>query len=238
MGTDEGDGLAVCLYSGSDSSGGAISRSLRLKLRVLGELADEGFPVSARAFLPDGDGSDERVLTAPTALSAIGHRAFGLANLYVFEFGGAYDVFDLIFLASRRAPTVAVYHGVPAVDARSEGDRAVVERSLRQRYNLFAAHHVACESERGRQELLDLGLPADRLSVLPIPGGERPDGAWRATDHDHVDPHSYLAFRRRFVGLVALLLRDGGRPPPPWLSQLEALGERAGSDGAAPVTRP
>jgi glycosyltransferase involved in cell wall biosynthesis len=163
------DRLRVCLYSGLNVSADAISNSLRLRLRVLGELGDEGFPIEATAFVQGTDDPDGRVLGTPTAFDAIGNPRFGTADLHLFEFGVAYELFDLIFLAARFAPTGAVYHNVTPVELVSEGNRAAIERSLRQRYNLFAADHVACVSELNRRDLLELGLPEDRLSVAPLP---------------------------------------------------------------------
>ena len=163
------DPLRVCLYSGLNVCADAISNSVRLKLRILGELRDEGFPVAAHAFVQGTDDGDPRVITAPTALEAVGNPRFGAADIHLFEFGIAYDLFDLIFLARRLAPTGAMYHNVTPLELVSESNRGAIHRSMRQRYNLFAAHHVACVSELNRRDLLELGLPEERLSVAPLP---------------------------------------------------------------------
>ena len=62
----------------------------------------------------------------------------------------------------------------------------MIERSLRQRENLFELDHVLCDSELNRADLERLGVPTDRLSVLHMPpdvvGGSRSDW-WRRRDH-------------------------------------------------------
>lgn len=166
---DHRDPLRVCLYSGLNIAADAISNSLRLRLRVLRELREDGFPIEVTAFVQGTDNGDARVVTAPTALDVIGHPAFRAAALHIFEYGIAYDLFDVVFLAAELAPTGAVYHNVTPLDLAGDANRAVIERSMRQRYNLFAADHVSCVSEVNRQELIALGMPEDRLSVTPLP---------------------------------------------------------------------
>ncbi len=163
------DPLRVCLYSGLNVAADAISNAVRLKLQVLGDLRDEGFPVEAWAFVQGTDDPDPRVIGAPTAFDVIGNPRFGAADLHLFEFGIAYELFDLIFLTQGLAPTGAMYHNVTPVELVSETNRASIERSLRQRYNLFAAQHVACVSELNRRDLVAIGIPEDRLSVSPLP---------------------------------------------------------------------
>ena len=95
---------------------------------------------------------------------------FARSNVFVYEFGINYDLFDSLFLLRDGQRSVGVYHNLtPPALIDLPHARAHVERGLLVRHNLGLLDHVACDSEFNKQDLLDCGLADERLSVLALP---------------------------------------------------------------------
>jgi glycosyltransferase involved in cell wall biosynthesis len=176
--------VKVALCSGVLFRHDAISHSLRLKLDLLRRLRDEGRPVEVTAFVQATDEPAGDVVVCNDATDIGFQPGFLDADLYVFEFGIYYRLFDAIFLVADPERILAVYHNVTPLELVTDpAIKPVIERSYVQRNNLTHAGHVACVSELNRRDLLALGLDEDRLSVLHLPPGHeaaaraRPAGA-------------------------------------------------------------
>lgn len=162
--------LEVALYSGLYVRHDAISNSLGHKLNLLGSLRRRGLPVRGTAFVSASDYRHGRVRVVAQPSQAMADPRFWSAQIHLFEFGIAYDLFNCILALPPGAGAVAVYHNITPLElVDDELVRAAIERSLVQRYNLFIASHVICDSEFNRDELIAFGLPPERLSVAHLP---------------------------------------------------------------------
>lgn len=159
----------VALLSGACVSHDAISYSLRLKLDVLRSLARTGHDVDVRAFV-QGTDLDDPDIRACSLHGLLIDPEFNRSNVFVYEYGIAYELFDSIFLLREGQRSVGIYHNVTPLDLVDwpEGRKRVKE-GLLQRQNLGVLDHVACDSEFNRLDLVACGLPEKRLSVLSLP---------------------------------------------------------------------
>src|SRR5438445_6695402 len=171
--TEVGAGLPpvrVALYSGLCIERDAISYSLRLKLEILERWRAAGVPVEATAFVHCSGYEDDCIRHVESVSHLLRIPEFRAADVHIFEFGIYYPLFDAVFLLADGVPAIAVYHNItPPELADDPRLRSVLERSFVQRHNLSRMSLVASDSEYNRLELLELGLPAERLSVLPLP---------------------------------------------------------------------
>lgn len=158
----------------------AISSSLSLKLGIVDDLAARGLPVRATVFTGASDISDRRIRLAPGVIDLVGDREFARADVHVFEFGVHYPGFDVVYLLPPDVPTLGVFHNITPPEVVPPEARPVIERSLMQRQNLFELDHVLCDSELNRDDLLRIGMPSERLSVLHLPpaAAPAPRSAW------------------------------------------------------------
>jgi glycosyltransferase involved in cell wall biosynthesis len=197
--------LRVALYSGLMIRHDAISASLRTKLDVLEGWRDRGVPVDVVAYVQSTDRPRRSVVVAPTAAAALNHSDCLAADVHLFEFGIYYELFDLLMILPRSASRLAVYHNITPLGLVDDPVvRDAVVRSQRQKANLDVADQVVCVSEYNRDDLLDYGLPADRLSVLHLPGFSGVPSARPTRRHGPVE----LLFVGRFVrskGVLDLL---------------------------------
>jgi glycosyltransferase involved in cell wall biosynthesis len=178
----------VALYSGLVVDGDAISSSLRAKLAALRAASTRGLDVEVVAFCQYSDVDDPAVQPVHGGVEELIERpAFQRASVHVFEFGIYYQLFNVAHLI-RAERMAAIYHNItPRRLISDPAAQTAVDRSLIQKHILTRMSHVACDSEFNRQDLLDFGIPADRLSVLPLPGsfagppatprGQRPSSA-------------------------------------------------------------
>jgi len=162
--------LHVALSSGIFVRHDAISNSIAHKLQVLSELEADGWPVRATVFTHGTDSHDPRVRKVDTVQDALRLPEFSEADVHFFEFGIAYPLFNAVFVLDRRLPQVAVYHNItPPHLVLDRLGRTAVEAALVQKHNLDRFDHVSCVSEMNFQDLLRFGIPAERMSVLPLP---------------------------------------------------------------------
>ena len=102
--------------------------------------------------------------------SLLVHPAFAAADLVIYHWGIAYDLFDSIVAAPRTGRRVAVhFHNATPAELLTGEDRAKGARSSAQADLLTCgAVEVWTYSEFNRRTLLDLGVDPGRLHHVPI----------------------------------------------------------------------
>jgi glycosyltransferase involved in cell wall biosynthesis len=159
----------VALVSGACVRHDAISYSLRLKLDLLRSLRRAGSDLEVRVFVQgtDLDDPEIRVLSLRDLLL---DPDFTDSNLVIYEYGLAYELFDSLFALGPSQRSIGIYHNVTPLELVQLPDaRERVRAGHLLRHNLALLDHVACDSEFNRSDLLDCGLPEERLSVLSLP---------------------------------------------------------------------
>jgi glycosyltransferase involved in cell wall biosynthesis len=193
--------MRVALYAGVYMRADAISTSVRYKLETLRRLADDGVPVLPTLFAHGSDCNDPAMLEVASVHEIARTEEFHAASAHIFEFGISYDLFDAMFIVPPGPVIVGVYHNVtPPELAHNFELRETLERSLTQRHNLFNAHRVLCDSEFNRDDLVRLGIPEERLSVLHLPPAIVPP-PHQVSDEDTVE----LLYVGRFVQAKGVL---------------------------------
>lgn len=161
----------MALYSGLWVRHDAISSSLGLKVDLLERLREAGFPVETTVFVHDTDRRDDPDVHRHDGItSLLADPAFAAADVHIFEYGIHYPLFDAVYFTRPEVASLGVFHNVtPPPLASTHEERVVLERSIRQRENLAQMDHVMCDSEFNRDDLLAMGLPPQRLSVVHLP---------------------------------------------------------------------
>jgi glycosyltransferase involved in cell wall biosynthesis len=161
--------IRVALLNGVYVRHDAISYSLRLKLDLLRSLRSAGHAVEVDAFV-QGTDLDDPDVHVRSLIELVRDPVFAAADLFVYEFGINYDLFDSVFLLGEDKRCVGIYHNVTPPELIDWAPaRAQVEHGLLLRHNLGLLDHVACDSEFNRGDLLECGLAGERLSVLALP---------------------------------------------------------------------
>lgn len=196
--------LRVALYSGIYLQHDAISDSLRHKVSIFDSLAASGAPVEITLFTHATDCADERIRVIPSVTGLLHTPEFWSADVHLYEFGIYYPLFDSVFLVPDDRPKIAVYHNItPLHLVDGAPARKAVERSLVQKHNLCHMDHVACDSEYNRLDLIEFGLPDERLSILHLPPRCVAAHARQTTTQNNSPAH-YL-FVGRFVRAKGVL---------------------------------
>lgn len=163
--------LRVALYSGIYVHHDAISDSLRHKVKILRDLQDAGVAVEFTTFTQHSDYSGD-VVIVPTVASLVARPEFWDADVHVFEFGIAYELFMAAYLVPADRLVIGVYHNItPRHLLKDSRTLAALERSETQQELLLRFDHVACDSMFNLEQLLALGMSPDRLSLLHLPPG-------------------------------------------------------------------
>jgi glycosyltransferase involved in cell wall biosynthesis len=161
----------VALYSGLIIEGDAISASLLAKLAALRRANGKVLDVETVAFCQFSNIDDPDIqIVAGGVLDLLGREDFRRASLHIFEFGIYYQLFNVAHLLAP-GQMAAIYHNITPRELISDPEvQAAIDRSMQQKHLLARMSHVACVSEFSRLELLEFGIPASQLSVLPLPG--------------------------------------------------------------------
>jgi glycosyltransferase involved in cell wall biosynthesis len=159
----------VALYSGVVVEGDAISTSLRRKLGALRKQR-ERLGIDVVAYCHHTDVADPGIeVVEGGAVDLLGRESFQRARAHVFEFGIHYRLFDIANLLPSES-MAAVYHNVTPRDlVHDRLSEAAIDRSLDQKHLLARMSHIACVSEFNRADLVEFGIPPQRLSVMPLP---------------------------------------------------------------------
>jgi glycosyltransferase involved in cell wall biosynthesis len=200
-----GPRLRVALVSGLLIKHDAISNSVRLKLDLLRRLRDTGSPIEVTAFVlgTEEEGSDVIRVGGVTDLAI--HPRFHGADVYVFEFGIYYQLFDAVFLLADPSRVLAVYHNITPLELVVEPSaRAAVERAMVQKHNLVQAGRIICDSELNRDDLVEFGIEPERLTVHHLPPARPPRPRRSRSAGDPVEL-TYLGRIVRPKGILDLL---------------------------------
>ncbi len=228
---------SIALYSGLIVDGDAVSTSLRAKLSALRTARRDGLDVETLAFCQYTNVEDPAIQVVPGGVpDLIARPDFRRASLHVFEFGIHYQLFNVAHLLPPNR-MAAVYHNVtPRQLVVDPVVQAAIDRTMYQKHLLERMSHVVCISEFSRLELLDFGIPAERLSVLPLPGSFDTSPGPERGGRPEAEPVRFLFVGRlvRAKGVLDLLaavkcLLDSGETG----FEVILAGRRAGSDNLA-----
>ena len=157
--------LQIALHAGEVGHHDAVSRSLVGTLRLLRHLAGRGAPVEVTALVASTDCDEPGIQVVPRTWDRLTAPSFRRADVHVWEYATWYEGFDVVFVTRPAALNVAICHGVAASDVPPP----LLQRTLVRRHTLSRMHHVACDGEGSRADLIELGLDPARLSVVPAP---------------------------------------------------------------------
>ena len=161
--------LQVALCSGVFVEHDGISASLGGRLELLQRLRAGGAPVRTNVYCRGSNIADPNVAVVDGVASLLLEPGFLRADVVCFELGIYYDLFDAIFALPDNAARIGVYHNITPVELVPPEHLEDMQRSIRQRSNLARAHHIICISEYNRRDLLDIGIPPESTSVVPLP---------------------------------------------------------------------
>jgi len=159
----------------------AISFSLRSKLDLL-RSGQTTRPFEARAFVQLTDADDDGVRVVYDSWQLAKDEWFRDADLYVYEFGIQFDLFNAVFLTPPERPILGVFHNItPPELVNDEAARAKSHASMVQAHNLARCAEVLCISPYNVRSLHELGIDDVPTSVLGLPPARPPAARPSAT---------------------------------------------------------
>ncbi len=160
--------LRVALYSGIVLERDAVSMSFLWKLRLLQRLRDEGLPFRVTGYTQSTEYDDPDIRVHPHLGSLVRDPSFNAADVHVFEYAMWYDLFDALLLVEH--PSLVIDHNTtpPELVEDPAGKEACAKAAL-TRHNLHLATRIATVGEFTRDQLVEMGLAADRIDVIHLP---------------------------------------------------------------------
>ncbi len=160
--------LRVALYNGIVLERDAVSRSFLWKLRLLQRLRDEGHPVQVTGFTQGSDFDDPDIRIHPHVGTLVRDPYFNAADVHVFEYAMWYELFDALLLVER--PSIVVDHNTTPPELVDDPvvKEACVKATL-ARHNLHLASRIVTVGEFTRDQLVEMGLGAERIEVIHLP---------------------------------------------------------------------
>jgi glycosyltransferase involved in cell wall biosynthesis len=197
--------LRVALYNGIVLERDAVSMSFLRKLRLLQRLRDEGYPVHVSGFTQGSDFDDPDIRIHPHVGTLVRDPSFNAADVHVFEFAMWYELFDALLLVAP-ASLVVDHNTTPPELVEDPVVKEACARASLVRHNLHLADRIVTVGEFTRDQLVGMGLAADRIDVIHLPAAAASRGPRVAPGHSgsRVD----LLYVGRFVaakGIVDLL---------------------------------
>lgn len=141
----------------------AISDSVRGTQRAI--RAAYGFNPTIYCYACDYRDIPHKIISRPSDL--LFDDKFMRSDVVIYHFGIHYDLFDSIYL-NTHARRVVYYHNVTPAEFLPPTQQGVIKSSIRQKANLAAADAIWAASRFNRDDLIDYGLPGDRISVEPL----------------------------------------------------------------------
>lgn len=160
----------IALYSGLIVERDAISYSLRRKLDAIRSPDGQRLGLEPVAFCQYSDVEDPAIrVVGSNVLDLVGHPDFKKAVVHVFEFGISYDLFNVAMLLPQEQ-MAAIYHNItPRELVVDPVVQMAIDRSMAQKHLFDRMSVVGCDSEYNKKDLIDFGIEAGRLSVIPLP---------------------------------------------------------------------
>lgn len=162
--------MKVALYSGIIIERDAISGSVRRKIDLLRGEPGRQLGIEPIAFCQHSNVDDPAIrAVGDSVLDLARHPDFTEAALHIFEFGIHYNLFNASLLLPERR-MAAVYHNITPRELVTDPlAQQAVDRAMTQKNLLFRMSHIGCVSEYNRRDLIDFGLPEEKLSIVPLP---------------------------------------------------------------------
>jgi glycosyltransferase involved in cell wall biosynthesis len=190
--------VRAALYNGVFLAADASGHALATKLRVLRRRG-----VEARVYTAHCDPRYAPVAQVASLAEARADPWRRSADVHLFDFGGAYPLFELIHELAPPARAIVTFHGLTPREYWPTAALEDYDRSLGQLAAAGKADRVLCASAYARDFLVTRGIDAARIRVVPLPV-ELPRVARKA----HRDGPMRLLFVGRMVrskGLPDLL---------------------------------
>jgi glycosyltransferase involved in cell wall biosynthesis len=108
---------------------------------------------------------NHRIVNSPSDLLL--DREFMDLDLIIYHFGIHYGLFDAIFFR-QRAKKVVYYHNVTPAKLLPTSQRALIDRSMRQRANMTAADAIWAASRFNADDLVQCGIAPEMITVEPL----------------------------------------------------------------------
>lgn len=158
--------MRVALVNGMCTKHDAISNAVVAEYSYLHEkFGSDG--VKFYGYSLDYTGWNHKIVQSSAQI--FGDDYFLSADLVIYHFGIFYELFNVVLLGNGKAKQLACYHNVTPKKLLGARHHAVIDKSMVQQCNLHFADHVYCDSPFNRDCLLDIGIPAAKLSVMGLP---------------------------------------------------------------------
>jgi glycosyltransferase involved in cell wall biosynthesis len=188
--------LRIALYSGIVMERDAVSRSFLWKLRLLQRLRAQGCPVDVTGFTQGSDYEDDDIRVTQHIGSLLREPAFSDADMHVFEYAMWYDLFNALFLIDR--PSLVIDHNTTPPELVND---PIVElachKAILERHNLHLASRIVTDSEFTRDQLIEMGLGKQGITVIHLPPSNAEVGR---TPRSFSDPSCGNVIKILFVG--------------------------------------
>lgn len=160
--------LRVALYNGIVVERDAVSKSFMWKLHLLQRLRDEGHPVHVTGFTQGTEYDDPDIRVHPHVGTLVRDPEFNAADVHVFEYAMWYELFDALLLVERSS-IVVDHNTTPAELVDDPVVKEACTKSSMARHNLHLATRIVTVGEFTRDQLVDMGLSAERIDVIHLP---------------------------------------------------------------------
>ncbi|HQH28042.1 MAG TPA: glycosyltransferase family 4 protein, partial [Oligoflexia bacterium] len=146
-----------------------LLNSIRDKLRALTENSSAAQLYDVTAFTTHSSRLGPHIKLVRSVTEVVLDPVFLSADIHIFEFGVYTELFNAIYCSRPGQTKVVHYHNITPPELVPPEKREITYKSLEQKVNLLAADQIWCVSEINRMDLLEYGIAADKLSLLPLP---------------------------------------------------------------------
>ncbi|MFO1072224.1 MAG: glycosyltransferase [Geminicoccaceae bacterium] len=165
--------LRVALISGSVIRHDAISASVLADARAFS--ADPRFMVQLFSYCCDAGDVPHRQVGSLTELLL--DPCYLASDALIFHFGIYYELFNALLLGNGHGRRIVRYHNVTPPELLPPASARIIGKSLDQQHAMAEADAIWPVSPFNHRCLLELGLPPERIEVLPLAVDWRPAAA-------------------------------------------------------------
>lgn len=212
---DSGSNVKISFINTDYFHRDAISLIMRDQIRALSGSTRVKYDI--RIFVCRSNFDDPRIVIARDPITVLRHPHFRDSQVLIFQWGFYADHFNLLFAAMPDQRSLTYFHNITPADLFEVEDRPLIVRSERQIDNLFFSDLILCNSRFSMENLIDRGLPSDRLDILcPAPMRRTATGISR--DHAGLARLLYVGRfvphkgARELLAAVARARRDTSAP--------------------------